>query len=84
MRAGDSLWEIAYRELGDPMRWPEIYKLNRGKPQPHRGALADPDLIQPGWVLRLPAKPTATTPPNNPQQGSGESQQEGSGQSTQQ
>ncbi|MGH3715917.1 MAG: LysM peptidoglycan-binding domain-containing protein, partial [Micromonosporaceae bacterium] len=57
VRPGDTLWDIAERELGDPLRWPEIYKLNRGRPQPHRGTLQDPDLIQPGWTLKLPPRP---------------------------
>ncbi len=47
IQAGDSLWSIAARLLGDPLRWPEIQRLN---PQ-----LADPDLVRPGEVLNLPA-----------------------------
>ncbi len=44
------------------MRWPEIYKLNRRRPQPGAPTgLRDPDVIHPGWVLRLPA-PHATLP----------------------
>jgi DNA-binding SARP family transcriptional activator len=54
---GDNLWDIAVRFLGDGERWHEIYDLNRGKPQPDGGRLADPDLIYPGWVLALPARP---------------------------
>ncbi|SCL32908.1 transcriptional activator domain-containing protein [Micromonospora aurantiaca] len=56
VRRGDSLCEIAARTLGDADRWPEIFALNRGARFPHvGGALRDPDLIYPGWVLRLPA-----------------------------
>jgi DNA-binding SARP family transcriptional activator len=54
---GDNLWDIAVRFLGDGERWHEIYDLNRGKPQPDGGRLTDPDLIYPGWVLALPARP---------------------------
>ena len=54
---GDNLWDIAARFLGDGERWHEIYDLNRGKPQPDGGRLTDPDLIYPGWVLALPARP---------------------------
>jgi nucleoid-associated protein YgaU len=45
--AGDSLWRIAAAELGDPARWPELRRLNRG-------LVTDPDLVRPGWVLVLP------------------------------
>lgn len=46
VRAGDSLSTIAARELGDWRRWTDIATLN---------GLADPDVIVPGQVLRLPA-----------------------------
>lgn len=48
VKRGDSLWLIAERELGDPERWREIYELNRDQ-------IADPDLINVGWALRLPS-----------------------------
>jgi hypothetical protein len=50
----DTLWGIAQRELGDPFRWREIYRLNEGHPQPDGRVLSDPNLIYPGWVFRLP------------------------------
>jgi hypothetical protein len=40
-------------------RWREIFTLNRGRPQPGGQRLSDPDLIYPGWLLRLPARHTA-------------------------
>jgi nucleoid-associated protein YgaU len=46
-RRPDTLSDIAERYLGDRSRWPEIFALNRG-------ALASPDLLHPGAVLRLP------------------------------
>jgi len=61
---GDSLWRIAKQCLGDPERWPEIWKLNKGKYWPHVSGhtkFRNPDLIFPGWVLTLPAD--ATVPP---------------------
>jgi DNA-binding SARP family transcriptional activator len=64
----DTLWGIAERFLGDGRRYPEIYRLNKGRPQPDGGRLTDPDRIWPGWVLDLPADAadrlaTPTTPP---------------------
>ncbi len=50
----DSLWVLAERHLGDGMRWREIYELNQGLPQPGGRSLHDPNLILPGWKLRLP------------------------------
>lgn len=48
VRRGDTLWDLARECLGDPFRWPEIYRMNRG-------IVADPDLIYPRESLRLPA-----------------------------
>jgi DNA-binding SARP family transcriptional activator len=61
VEAGDNLWDIAARHLGDGERWHEIFALNRGRPQPGGGALTDPRLIYPGWVLLLPAHPAGQT-----------------------
>ena len=61
----DTLWDLAERYLGDGYRSTEIFELNRGRPQPDGGALTDPSVIRPGWVLRIPASttpgPTADT-----------------------
>jgi DNA-binding SARP family transcriptional activator len=51
----DSLWRIAERHLGDGRRWPEVYRLNTGRRQPDGQTLADPDHIEEGWTLLLPA-----------------------------
>lgn len=61
VQSGETLREIAHRELGDESRWPEIYHLNS-----HR--IADPDLLRPGWQLRLPraTAPHATASPVAP------------------
>ncbi|WP_029429680.1 LysM peptidoglycan-binding domain-containing protein [Blastococcus sp. URHD0036] len=50
----DTLGRIAARQLGDWSRFEEILDLNRGRPQPDGGALTDPALIRPGWILVLP------------------------------
>ena len=55
VQRGDTLWGIAERQLGDPLRWQEIYQLNEGHPQPGGSALTDPHWIYPGWTLVLPS-----------------------------
>jgi DNA-binding SARP family transcriptional activator len=73
----DTLWGIAERHLGDPLRWPEIWQLNRGRPlpDPPGGRFSDEDRIWPGQELLLPSdaidvppvEPPATpTPPAQP------------------
>ena len=54
VKRGDTLWGIAERELGDPLRWREIAALNEHRPEgdAHFG---DPHWIYPGWSLLLPA-----------------------------
>ena len=49
----DSLWRIAECQLGDPLRWREIWDLNRGR-EFDGVAFTDANLIRPGWVLDLP------------------------------
>jgi len=51
----DTLWDIAARYLGDGLRYKEIVALNRDVVQPDGTTLVNPDLIQPGWMLRPPA-----------------------------
>jgi hypothetical protein len=54
VRRGDCLWDIAWNELGEPERWPEIYQASRSVGQADRRRLTDPDLIVTGWVLHIP------------------------------
>jgi DNA-binding SARP family transcriptional activator len=54
VRAGDSLWRIAERELGSGFRWREIFDLNRGRHFHDGRSLTNPHLIHPGWALELP------------------------------
>src|SRR5215207_796331 len=51
----DCLWDIAERHLGEGRRYKEIYELNKNKLQPDGRRLTNPDLIMPGWQVRLPA-----------------------------
>lgn len=71
VQRGDTLWGIAERQLGDPLRWSEIYQLNEGRPQPGGATLTDPHWIDPGWTLLLPAPPP-TTPPATAAPGMGQ------------
>jgi nucleoid-associated protein YgaU len=50
VKPGDSLSRIARHAYGDGDKWHAIYEANRDQ-------LDDPDLIQPGQVLKLPAQP---------------------------
>ncbi len=59
---GDTLWDISGSKLGDPHRWPEIYKLNRDKPQPNGFRLTDPDEIDVGWILKIPSQKATALP----------------------
>jgi nucleoid-associated protein YgaU len=63
VQPGDTLWSIASDELGDPHRFVEIADLNLGRSQPDGAALTDPDLIRPGWQVRLPGAATNESTP---------------------
>ncbi|KLL10569.1 MULTISPECIES: BTAD domain-containing putative transcriptional regulator [Protofrankia] len=62
----DSLWRIAARCLGDGARWPELWAVNQGVVQADGRTLTRPQLIHPGWVLRLPAEAVAPGSPGRP------------------
>ena len=47
VKSGDTLSEIAKRELGSANKYMEIFNANRDQ-------LTDPDKIQPGQVLKIP------------------------------
>jgi DNA-binding SARP family transcriptional activator len=67
VRSGDTLWEIAARQLGNPLRFREIAALNLGRVMTDGRTFDDTSWIYPGWVLRLPARPgPAPTVPARP------------------
>ena len=54
VQPGDTLSEIAETQLGDPLRYPDLFEASRDTIQ-HNGAhLTDPDLIKPGWTITIP------------------------------
>ena len=72
-RRYDSLWDISERTLGDPLRYKEVFELNKDRVQADGRRLVEADLIHPGWVLLMPADASgpgisvaATPPPATP------------------
>ncbi len=55
---GDTLWDIADEQLGDPTAWTEIWERNAGDEMGGGRTFDDPDLILPGWELELAAAPS--------------------------
>ncbi|MET8524154.1 hypothetical protein [Micromonospora sp. NPDC005172] len=49
------LFAIAAQTLGDGKRYREIFELNRGRAQPDGRVMDDPTVLEPGWILLLPA-----------------------------
>lgn len=62
VQAGDTLSQVAARELGDPARWPEIFAASTSTVQPDGRRIADPDAIDIGQILTIPATTPAATP----------------------
>jgi nucleoid-associated protein YgaU len=57
---GDTLSGIALKEFGDPYRYPEIFEASQATTQPGGAHLSDPNLIDAGWKLTIPADTTST------------------------
>ena len=52
VKSGDSLWKISEQMYGNGNDWRRIYEANKDRIQ-------NPDVIQPGWVLTIPAQASA-------------------------
>ena len=50
VKAGDSLSKIAKAKYGNANLWKTIFEANKDR-------IKNPDLIQVGWELKIPAKP---------------------------
>jgi len=50
VQPGNNLWRLAERSFGEGQRYTEIFQANQGK-------IRDPNLIYPGQVFAVPAKP---------------------------
>ena len=55
VRRGETLSGIAQHELGDASRYPELARASKDVQQPDGRHLTDPDLIYPGWHVKVPA-----------------------------
>ncbi|NLI75051.1 MAG: peptidoglycan DD-metalloendopeptidase family protein [Candidatus Riflebacteria bacterium] len=64
--AGDTLWDIAARFLGDPHKYPELVEANKAK---YPSLANNPGLILPGWELTLPGVPDNSPSASNPVEG---------------
>lgn len=53
---GQMLSGIAQDQLGNAERYPEIYTASQGITEPGGQHLTDPDHIEPGWTLSIPAE----------------------------
>lgn len=76
VRPGDSLWSIAEAKLGDPYRWTDIWKLNRGREVDDGERLERPGFIRPGWTLVLPGERTHEDRDHNQEKSASESAHE--------
>ena len=63
VQPGDTLWALAARYLGDPLRYQQLFALNRGISQVDGFTLVDPNLIYPGMKLVFPADAIGLPPP---------------------
>jgi LysM repeat protein len=66
VQEGESLWSIAETVYGDGKQWARIADANRGREVAPGQVFSDPSLIEPGWMLDIPA-PVQLDPPAPPE-----------------
>jgi LysM repeat protein len=59
--AGDTLFDIAKRTLGDGNSYNQLFQLNKDRSETGGATFTNPDLIDVGWTLLLPADGSAAT-----------------------
>jgi nucleoid-associated protein YgaU len=64
VQQGDTLWDLAAKHLGDPMKWTHLYRENQSNIEREqakfpmaRASMTGPDWIFPGTVLLIPSAP---------------------------
>ena len=62
VRAGDTLWRIADDHLGDGADWTALAALNLGHSMGGGERFVDPDHLEPGWRLSMPAGSRSSDP----------------------
>jgi LysM repeat protein len=66
VQPGDTLSRIARDQLGDASRWPEIFAASTATIQADGRRITDPDVIDVGQILALPAPPAPADVPTSP------------------
>ena len=61
VQSGDTLTSLAAEHLGDAQRYPEIAAASASTTQPGGVRLSNPDVIDVGWTLTIPAQASAPT-----------------------
>jgi hypothetical protein len=60
VKTGDTLWDLAQLYLGDPFKWPEIYRLNTEKVKDPHWIFPDQVLLISGTAMDTPGTPADT------------------------
>ncbi len=64
--AGETLWDISEKALGDGEEWPEIFAASQQLEQADGGQLSDPDDLRTGWRVVIPSSSALPTVAQTP------------------